>query len=122
MDGACGRFFTMQIDDPANELLRLHGAFLDLSHAVCHGVVLLHHSMVELADRKNSRHQVAEIMNQSVCQGCQSFPPNRIRKAVLGNRLPGNVDQDPVVAQKLLGGGDDRSSYVQQIDDLTGGW
>ena len=43
-------FFPVQIDYAADQFLGLHRALLDLSHPVCHGVVLLHHSMVKFTD------------------------------------------------------------------------
>ena len=114
------RFFPVQVDYAANQFLGLHGALLDLSHSICHGIILFHHSMVEFTDRKDPRHQVAEVMNQSIGQGRQPFPPNGIGQSVFGDRLTGDVDQHPVIAQKLLGSRNDWGADIQKVHHLTG--
>ncbi len=121
VEGTGGSGLAVQVDDPADELLGLHGAFFDLAHAVGHGVVLLQHAVVEFADGEDARHEVGEVVDETVGEGGEPFAPDGIGEAVLGDGLAGDVQKHPVVAQKLAVGGDGGGADVHEVDELTGG-
>ena len=69
MKGSGGGGFSMKVYDSANKFLGVHGASLDLVHAFGHGIVLLHHAVVQFAEGIDASHDVAEVMHEPIGEG-----------------------------------------------------